>query len=147
MNTWFLTLIIIVILIALTIIITNILSMKKIELNCKKLDRNSERYKNNKMKILSKFKLIFIIIYIMEIVFLIFNYFNCCMCGYREFAMIPLIIFFILQVIINFIFFKTIKYKDYNVNFLIKYICINIVFISIMLIFTKTDMDKLHEIN
>lgn len=135
-STEFLMIVFLIIMIIAGIIIANIFGMKKIEKN----------EKNNK-KILSKFRLIMTILYITEIVFVIFNYNFCtCMCGYREFKTIPLLVFIILQFIVDIKFFLLNKDKEYTVNYLIKYIVISIISFGLIIVLSKNDMDKLHSI-
>lgn len=129
------------------IIMKLIFDMKHKEKENESLDKLSDAYIKNKNTILKKFKIIIILSILFEIIFFIFNYiFLICMCGHHEFKTLPMLIYIILQIIFNVFYFIKLKNKEFTVKSLIDYFIMSFVLFLIIVVLSKNDMDKLHNI-
>lgn len=129
------------------IIMKLIADMKKREKENEALDKLSETYMKNQKIILKKFKGILILGISFELVFFIFNYlFLICMCGHHEFKILPMLIFIITQIIFNLCNFRKLKNKEVTVKKLIDYFIMSFILFFVIVVLSKNDMDKLHNL-
>ena len=116
-------------------IIFNMIGMKKLEKNNQNLDKTSEQYIKNRKKIFEKFIIIIAIIYIVEILFFIWNYNSSCNCGYTYFKVMPIYFCIVIQFISNVFAFRLCKNAEHITDFLIIYsITLIMIFISITML-------------
>lgn len=144
----FLLIIGLIFILPLILIIMKLISdMKHKEKENESLDKLSDEYIKNKNTILKKFKIIMILSMLFEIIFFIFNFlFLTCMCGHHEFKILPMLIFIISQIIFYICNFKKLKNKEITVKKLIDYFIMSFVLFLIIVVLSKNNMDKLHNI-
>lgn len=140
----FLILILLALIAFLLIIYACIERIKKILKDNETLEKTSTEYIKNRKKIFSKLIIIIIIIYIIEILFCVWNYNSACMCGFLEFKMLPLLIFMILQFISICYIFILSKKKEYTIDYLVKFIFMTFILFILVAVLSKNDVDALH---